>query len=507
MCGSVLDSSIVCGNQKSIVCENVLDSIYNNISVTEGGKFQSSCVGDAIIPVCGNDDSTVCHMSECASSGIPPHEKNAPDGSGCVTLTDSAEGEADYTEVTGPDDVQALTTFWEIEEGQTQVTDVQGRLGKSLKFWEDTLDPAPWIISCVKEGYKLPLHSIPDHYHKPNQQSALRHQQFVQQAIQELEQNRCVVKVQEVPHICSPLSVVANTQGKLRLVLNLRYLNQFLWTDRFKYEDLRVAMLMFQKGDYLFSFDLKSGYHHVDIYEPHRQYLGFSWEQQGLTQFYVFSVLPFGLATACYAFTKLLRPLVKYWRSQGLRALLYLDDGIVAVKGKQQAEEASHKVRQDLVKVGLVEHTAKCSWVPSQQARWLGFNLDLQQGVISVPEEKIAALKLQLIAALDGDSLKARDLANIIGKIISMALATGPVSRLMTRRMYALLNSRIYWCQMLEINLEARSELEFWLNQVDHINGHEIWHSPWVLQLNMVAMWLMVPGKLKRWFRALLGGI
>ena len=135
-----------------------------------------------------------------------------------------------------------------------------------------------------------------------------------------------------------------------------------------------------------------------------------------------------------------------------------------------------------------------------------------------MPEEKIVALKLQLIAALDGGSLKARDLASIIGKIISMALATGPVSRLMTRRMYALLNSRIYWCQMLEINLEARSELEFWLNQVDHINGREIWHSHvlftqmpvgqvmGVLQLNMVAMWLMMPGQLKRWFRALLGG-
>ena len=120
----------------------------------------------------------------------------------------------------------------------------------------------------------------------------------------------------------------------------------------------------------------------------------------------------------------------------------------------------------------------KCSWVPSQQTTWLGFNLDLQLGVISVPEEKIAALKLQLIKALDKSSLKARDLASIIGKIISMALATGPVSHLVTRRMYALLNSRMYWCQMLEMNPEARSELEFWLSQVDHINGHEIWHSP-----------------------------
>ena len=136
-----------------------------------------------------------------------------------------------------------------------------------------------------------------------------------------------------------------------------------------------------------------------------------------------------------------------------------------------------------------------------------------------MPEEKIAALKLQLIKALDKGSLKARDIASIIGKIMSMALATGPVSRLMTRRMYALLNSRIYWCQMLEMNPEARLELEFWLRQVDHINGRKIWHSPSAVRvvyadasgsgyggLSMVAMWLMVPGQHKRWLRALLGG-
>ena len=102
----------------------------------------------------------------------------------------------------------------------------------------------------------------------------------------------------------------------------------------------------------------------------------------------MFAVLPFGLSTACYAFTKLLRPLVKHWRAQGLRALLYLDDGIVAVEGELAALEASQRVRADLVRAGLVEHTAKCSWIPSRQAKWLGFNLDLEQGVISVPEEK-----------------------------------------------------------------------------------------------------------------------
>ena len=77
------------------------------------------------------------------------------------------------------------------------------------------------------------------------------------------------------PHVCSPLSVVSNSRGKKSLVLDLCYPNQFLYKEMFKYEDLRTALLLFKKGDYLFSFDLKSGYHHVDIHERHQQNLGF----------------------------------------------------------------------------------------------------------------------------------------------------------------------------------------------------------------------------------------
>ena len=101
---------------------------------------------------------------------------------------------------------------------------------------------------------------------------------------------------------------------------------------KFKYEDLRMAALMFERNDYKFKFDLKSGYHHVDIYCEHQKYLGFRWDTEGCPQFYVFIVLPFGLSTAYYIFTKLLRPMIRQWRGRGLKAIIYLDDGIVAVK-------------------------------------------------------------------------------------------------------------------------------------------------------------------------------
>ena len=208
--------------------------------------------------------------------------------------------------------------------------------------------------------------SIPEIFICPNQASALANKEFVTQAISELVQNRCVVEVTSQPHVCSPLSVVSNSGNKQRLVINLRYLNGYLQKEKFKYEDSRTAMLLFQQGDYMFSFDLKSGYHHIDTFGPHRQFLGFCWEKEGSKQFNMFTVLPFGLATTCYAFTKLLRPLVKYWRSQGLRAILYLDDGIIAVSGKAAAAQASHKVWQDLRDAGLVEHIDKCNWVLTQ---------------------------------------------------------------------------------------------------------------------------------------------
>ena len=55
----------------------------------------------------------------------------------------------------------------------------------------------------------------------------------------------------------------------------------------------------------MFSFDLKSGYHHIEIASEYQTFLGFSWKfhkGEGC-QYFVFSVLPFGLSTALCIFT------------------------------------------------------------------------------------------------------------------------------------------------------------------------------------------------------------
>ena len=58
----------------------------------------------------------------------------------------------------------------------------------------------------------------------------------------------------------NPLTVAFGKKNKARLVLDCRNLNPHLAQFKFKYEDVSVAKQIFQKGDFLVTFDLKSAY-------------------------------------------------------------------------------------------------------------------------------------------------------------------------------------------------------------------------------------------------------
>ena len=136
-----------------------------------------------------------------------------------------------------------------------------------------------------------------------------------------------------VPPFCvNPLTVAEGK--KLRLVIDLRHVNDFLVKPKFKYEDLRSLSQVLDEGHCFFTFDLKSGYHHVDICSTHQKYLGFAWYFNNVARYFTFGVLPFGLSSAGFCFTKLMRPLAKRWRSMGHVCFIYLDDGFTSQPDK-----------------------------------------------------------------------------------------------------------------------------------------------------------------------------
>ena len=132
--------------------------------------------------------------------------------------------------------------------------------------------------------------------------SARRQDSFVEGAISELMSRGCLREVSDYPQFCNPLHVAVQSSGKLRLILDLSHLNKFVVKKSVKYEDLRTVLQLFSPGVFVFSFDLKSAFHHIDICEEHRKFLSFKWPSvDGAMKFYEFKVLPFGLIYQSYA--------------------------------------------------------------------------------------------------------------------------------------------------------------------------------------------------------------
>lgn len=206
---------------------------------------------------------------------------------------------------------------------------VKGRLRSHVEFWRNILKASDYVIDVVQNGYIIPFYETPVSYLLKNNKSALEHCDFVLGAITDLVHSGCVFKLEVhfIPYIVYPLSVSVNSSGKKRLILDLSVMNRYVWKEHFKFEDWSVAFEYLYPGGFMYKFDVISAYHHIDIAPSQQTFLGFSWIENGFTKYYVFTVLPFGLTSAPFIWTKCLRPIVKHIRENGIFFVLFLDEG------------------------------------------------------------------------------------------------------------------------------------------------------------------------------------
>ena len=105
--------------------------------------------------------------------------------------------------------------------------------------------------------------------------------------------------------------------------------------------------------------------------------------------FFAFILLPSGLSTACFCFTKLLRPLLHRWRLLNFSCFWYLDDGISGHPDNVSASEASLIHQKDLDKSGLKVNLDKSNWHPHRIGKWLGLIINAIQMVFKSLELRL----------------------------------------------------------------------------------------------------------------------
>ena len=169
---------------------------------------------------------------------------------------------------------------------------VKGRLCARSSYWRD-IGANTVVQDLIESGYKVPFFALPPCATFKNNQSALQHRAFVTTEVLELLRTG---RVKEVPsaHIVNPLTV-SECAGKLRLILDLHFLNSYVVHQKIKFDDWALMEQFVTFGSFLIKFDITQGYHHIDLCSAQQDYFGFSWKINGVEKTFVFTVLPFGL--------------------------------------------------------------------------------------------------------------------------------------------------------------------------------------------------------------------
>jgi len=163
----------------------------------------------------------------------------------------------------GPD----LEECFEFENSPNSIQSVKGRLKAHFAFWADALDANDFILRVIGKGYAIPFITFLGNNHSP-----LMHANFVLEGIQELILSGSVFQVSSPLHFVNILSVSVQSCSKKRLILDLRHVNKHIWKEKLKFEDIINACVYLPFVHFMLKFDLKSGYHYIDILQEHQTF-------------------------------------------------------------------------------------------------------------------------------------------------------------------------------------------------------------------------------------------
>ena len=126
-------------------------------------------------------------------------------------------------------------------------------------------------------------------------------------------------------------------------------------------------------------------------------------------------------------------------------------------------------VLQNLIDSDFLPNFEKSIFIPTKTLDWLGFTWNLEDGFIEVPKKKIYKIQTKIEKIILEHCTTARNLASVLGKIISLIPAFGNICQLMTRHLCMCVCERNSWDIPLVIPTSVRTELKFWLTNCKSI--------------------------------------
>ena len=260
----------------------------------------------------------------------------------------------------------------------------------------------------------------------------------------------------------SHLFVVAKGEDKVRPIIDLSILNKYLVVPSFKMETALKIALNILGPLWGCKIDLKDAYFHVPVSWLFQLFLAFMIDDR----IYVFQYLPFGLAVAPWAFTRIIRPVKGFLHKEGLRISSFLDDFLLLAESPEELNRISALVLDLFKRLGFSINKEKSITTPRQSLEYLGVLFLLKSQQLALPQEKVAKVSRLCKEMSQRSHASRRQLESLLG-VLSFASSLVPLGRLRLLPLILWMNQNTSTetrDKLVVLGATFREGLEIWQN-------------------------------------------
>ena len=365
-------------------------------------------------------------------------------------------------------------------------------LRSRLQNWRKSGAP-PQVLDYIRSGHQLPWSHKPAKFHHGGFKTP-PHLKAAWEELRDKYIKNGAIQASPCTGYTSRAFLIPKKNGGLRLIVDLRYINQHVRKYTCRYEGLQSLRSLAKQGYHMVSFDLQDAYQCVSIHEPDRQFLSFCVNGE----YFVCSALPFGYTNSPYVFTKVARHFTRLIRSfdappsqegsvHQLDAvdppflLAYLDDFLVVAKSPAACRAAVARIMTICQILGFKLNLDKCHLEPSQILEHLGMVVDFESGVFTLSATRKAKVQQQakallMSAARNKRVVPLKSLQRFTGLAQSCKLAV-PLTDHFLRSLYNDQGIPMHpgWARLTH---QSMSDLKFWVTLAPHNVGAPIWQPP-----------------------------
>ena len=281
---------------------------------------------------------------------------------------------------------------------------------------------------------------------------------------------------------CSPLALRPKaTPGKYRLLHNLSHpynevdaVNDNIPDElcKVKYDtiDSALKILASRPSSYMAKSDISEAFRLIPLHPDSHKLTGFMFDEK----YFYDKCLPMGASSSCKIFESFSDALKYILIAQyGLSNVIkVLDDFMFIADSEEDCKDALDFFRSLCSLVGVPISREK-TVEPTRALVFLGYHIDLDKRVVSIPKEKILAYTEHVFEIMNMKRAKLRKIRSMIGQL-SFVTNVIPGGRCFLRRLYDLTKGRINNNALIKIPKKAKLDLQMWASFMKEYNGKAI---------------------------------